>query len=127
MLQKTLYFPEVGPAWQDWSIIVNVGKERARVTLIAHEDGTGEPVTTMEHELNPFECWTPRMEDIKVKSSIIIRCDQPIVAERHMHNDTAVIDLPGLQRKGDMLDFDILPRGCKWCQRLVPVSKCRRS
>lgn len=97
---KTLYFPEVGPAWQDWSIIVNVGKERAKVTLIAHEDGTGHPVTTMENELNPFECWTPRMEDIKIKSSIIIRCDQPIVAERHMHNDTAVIDLPGASEEG---------------------------
>ena len=97
---KTLYFPEVGPAWQDWSIIVNVGKERAQVTLIAHDDGTGDPVTTMEHELNPFECWTPRMDDIKVKSSILIRCDEPIVAERHMHNDTAIIDLPGASEEG---------------------------
>ncbi|MCG9127959.1 hypothetical protein JT359_10210 [Candidatus Poribacteria bacterium] len=97
---KTLYFPEVGPAWQDWSIIVNVGKERARVTLIAHDDGTGDPVTTMEHDLNPYECWTPRMDDIKVKSSILLRCDQPIVAERHMHNETAVIDLPGASVEG---------------------------
>ena len=40
------------------------------------------------------------MEDIKIKSSILIRCDQPIVAERHMHSDTAVIDLPGASEEG---------------------------
>ncbi len=97
---RTLYFPEVGPAWQDWAVIVNVGKESGQVTMIAHDDGTGDPVTTMEREIDPYECWIPKMEDIKVKSSILIRSDQPIVAERHMHSGTAVIDLPGASEEG---------------------------
>ena len=40
------------------------------------------------------------MDDIKIKSSILIRCDQPIVAERHMHSGTAVIDRPGASKEG---------------------------
>ncbi len=118
---KTLYFPEVGPAWQDWAIIVNVGRERADVTLIAHDDGTGNPVTTMESELDPFECWIPKMEDIKIKSSILIRSDQPIVAERHMHSGTAVIDLPGASEEGGTCRASVVfPRSCKWRKGLVP-------
>ena len=36
------------------------------------------------------------MEDIKIKSSVLVRSDQPIVAERHMHSwYTAIVDLPG--------------------------------
>ena len=97
---RTLYFPETGPAWLDWAIIVNVGKESGEVTLIAHEDGTGKPVNTMQRELDPFECWMPKMEDIKIKSSVLVRSDQPIVAERHMHSGTAIVDLPGASEEG---------------------------
>lgn len=97
---RTLYFPETGPAWQDWAIIVNVGRERGEVTLIAHEDGTGKPVNTMQRELDPFECWMPKMEDIKIKSSVKITSEQPIVAERHMHSGTAIVDLPGASEEG---------------------------
>ena len=97
---RTLYFPETGPAWRDWAIIVNVGKESGEVTLIAHEDGTGKPVNTMQRELDPFECWMPKMEDIKIKSSVLVRSDQPIVAERHMHSGTAIVDLPGASEEG---------------------------
>ncbi len=97
---RTLYFPETGPAWRDWAIIVNVGRERGEVTLIAHEDGTGKPVNTMQRELDPFECWMPKMEDIKIKSSVKITSEQPIVAERHMHSGTEIIDLPGASEEG---------------------------
>ena len=97
---RTLYFPETGPAWRDWAIIVNVGRERGEVTLIAHEDGTGKPVNTMQRELDPFECWMPKMEDIKIKSSVKITSEQPIVAERHMHSGTAIVDLPGASEEG---------------------------
>ena len=97
---RTLYFPETGPAWRDWAIIVNVGRERGEVTLIAHEDGTGKPVSTMQRELNPFECWMPKMDDIKIKSSVKITSEQPIVAERHMHSGTAIVDLPGASEEG---------------------------
>ncbi len=97
---RTLYFPETGPAWRDWAIIVNVGRERGEVTLIAHEDGTGKPVNTMQRELDPFECWMPKMEDIKIKSSVKITSEEPIVAERHMHSGTEIIDLPGASEEG---------------------------
>ena len=97
---RTLYFPETGPAWQDWAVIVNVGRERGEVTLIAHEDGTGKPVNTMQRELDPFECWMPKMDDIKIKSSVKITSEQPIVAERHMHSGTAIVDLPGASEEG---------------------------
>lgn len=97
---RTLYFPETGPAWRDWAIIVNVGRESGEVTLIAHEDGTGKPVNTMQRELDPFECWMPKMEDIKIKSSVKITSEQPIVAERHMHSGTAIVDLPGASEEG---------------------------
>ena len=97
---RTLYFPETGPAWRDWAIIVNVGRERGEVTLIAHEDGTGKPVNTMQRELDPFECWMPKMDDIKIKSSVKITSEQPIVAERHMHSGTAIVDLPGASEEG---------------------------
>ena len=97
---RTLYFPETGPAWRDWAIIVNVGKERGEVTLVAHEDGTGKPVSTMQRELDPFECWMPKMEDIKIKSSVKVTSEQPIVAERHMHSGTAIVDLPGASEEG---------------------------
>ena len=36
------------------AIIVNVGREKGEVTMIAHDDGTGNPVTTMEREIGSF-------------------------------------------------------------------------
>lgn len=98
---KTLYFPEVGPAWHDWVIIVNVGQEDAKISMVSREDGTGNPVWSIEQSrLRPFECWTPNMESIKIKSSVEARGDQPIIAERHMHSGTSIIDLPGASAEG---------------------------
>jgi hypothetical protein len=97
---KTLYFPEVGPAWHDWVIVVNVGREAAKVLMVARDDGTGQPVWSQEQTLRPFQCWTPNMEEIKIKSSVEVRCDQPIVAERHMHSGTSIVDLPGASAEG---------------------------
>jgi len=96
----TLYLPEVGPAWHDWVIVVNVGREEAKVSMIARDDGTGKAVWSSEHSLRPFQCWTPDMEAIKIKSSVEIRSDHPIVAERHMHSGTSIIDLPGASVEG---------------------------
>lgn len=96
----TLYFPEVGPAWNDWAIVVNVGQEEAKVTLIAREDGTGNPVWSDDKALSCFECWTPDMDAIKIKSSLEVRSDESIAAERHMHSGTSIVDLPGASAEG---------------------------
>lgn len=96
----TLYFPEVGPAWNDWAIVVNVGQEEAKVTLIAREDGTGNPVWSDEQTLGSFECWTPDMDAIKIKSSLEARSNESIAAERHMHSGTSIVDLPGASAEG---------------------------
>ena len=32
---RTLYFPEVGPQWEDWVQVVNVGTEETQVNIIA--------------------------------------------------------------------------------------------
>ena len=90
----TLYFPEVGPAWNDWAIVVNVGQDETKVTLLAREDGTGEPVWSDDKTLSSFECWTPDMDAIKIKSSLEVRSDESIAAERHMHSGTSIVDLP---------------------------------
>ena len=98
---RTLYFPEVGPVWEDWVVIVNVGREPAEVTMIARKDDNAQATWTKRHSpLGPFECWTPDMDDIKVKSSVEVRSDQPVVAERHMQSGTAIIDLPGASAEG---------------------------
>ncbi len=98
---RTLFFPEVGPAWEDWVVIVNVGREPAEVTMVARKDDNAQATWTKRHSpLGPFECWTPDMDDIKVKSSVEIRSDQPVVAERHMQSGTAIIDLPGASMEG---------------------------
>lgn len=98
---RTLFFPEVGPAWEDWVVIVNVGREPAEVTMIARKDDNAQATWTKTHSpLGPFECWTPDMDDIKVKSSVEVRSDQPVVAERHMQSGTAIIDLPGASAEG---------------------------
>ncbi len=98
---RTLFFPEVGPAWQDWVVIVNVGTEPSEITMVARKDDNAQVSwTKTRNPLNPFECWTPNMEEINVKSSVEVRSDQPIVAERHMHSGTAIIDLPGASAEG---------------------------
>ena len=82
---RTLYFPEVGPAWEDWVVIVNVGREDAEVTMVARKDDDAKSTWTKKRDrLRPFECWTPPMDDITVKSSVEVRSNQPVVAERHM-------------------------------------------
>ena len=96
----TLYFPEVGPAWNDWAIVANVGQEETKVTLLAREDGTGDPVWSDEKTLSSFECWTPDMDAIKTKSSLEVRSDESIAAERHMHSGTSIVDLPGASAEG---------------------------
>ena len=98
---RTLFFPEVGPAWEDWVVIVNVGTEPSKITMVARKDDNAQASWTKTHSpLRPFECWTPNMEEINVKSSVEVRSDQPIVAERHMHSGTAIIDLPGASAEG---------------------------
>ena len=98
---RTLFFPEVGPAWNDWVVIVNVGNEPARVKMIARKDDNAQSFWSKSHSpLEPFKWWNPDMEDIKVKCSVEVSSDQPIVAERHMHSGTAIVDLPGASKEG---------------------------
>lgn len=93
---RTLYFPEVGPVWQDWVAIVNLStSESANVKLIARQDNSGQTIWTKEKQVAPFERWSPPMDEVKVKSSVEVTSDQPIAAERHMHNGPSLIDLPG--------------------------------
>lgn len=97
---KTLYLPEVGPVWHDWVVVVNVGQGEAHVLMIARDDGTGEPTWSTEKTLSPFECWTPNMEEVTIKSSVEIRSDRLIVTERHMHSGTSIVDLPSASTEG---------------------------
>ena len=43
------------------------------------------------------------MDDITVKSSVEVRSNQPVVAERHMQSGTAIIDLPGASVEGGQI------------------------
>ncbi len=98
---RTLFFPEVGPAWDDWVVIVNVGNEPARVEMIARKDDNAQSFWKKSHHpLEPFKWWTPDVDDIQTKCSVEVSSDQPIVAERHMHSGTTIIDLPGASREG---------------------------
>jgi len=92
---KTLYFPEVGPQWEDWVQVINVGSEPTKVLAIARHANSGQPVWSEEKTIASFEAWVPNVESIKVNSSMQFSADQPIVAERHMHNKSNVIDLIG--------------------------------
>ena len=56
----TLYFPEVGPQWEDWVQVINVGTEETQVNIIARHAGNGQPTWSDEKEISPFECWTPK-------------------------------------------------------------------
>ena len=63
----------------------------------------------------PFECWTPNVEAIKQNSSMELTSDQPIVAERHMHNKTNILDFVGAafeyETVGERLFFPELVAG----------------
>ena len=39
---KTLYFPEVGPQWEDWVQVINVGSEPTKVLAIARHASNGQ-------------------------------------------------------------------------------------
>jgi hypothetical protein len=91
---KTLYFAEVGPNWADWVQVVNVGNAPAHVVCLAR-DSEGKPVWSQEKTVQPFTGWTPNMESIKTMTWMQISANQPIVAERHMHSGTNVLDFAG--------------------------------
>ena len=77
-------------------VIVNVGNEPARVKMIARKDDNAQSFWSKTHSpLEPFKWWNPDMEDIKVKCSVEVNSDQPIVAERHMHDGTAICRFAG--------------------------------
>ena len=76
-LATTLYFPEVGPQWEDWVQVINVGTEETRVNGIARNAANGQPVWSDEKEISPFECWTPNVEAIKQNCSMQLSADQP--------------------------------------------------
>ena len=92
---KTLYFPEVSQQWNDWVQVINVGREPTRVTAVAHHHATGQPVWSDEKHINSFESWIPNLESIKDNTWVQFNAEQPIVAERHMHKDSNIIDLVG--------------------------------
>jgi hypothetical protein len=92
---KTLYFPEVSRQWQDWIQVINVSDEPTRVTAIAHHHATGKPVWSEEKEIDSFESWIPNLESIKENTWVQFNAEQSIVAERHMHNGSNIIDLIG--------------------------------
>ena len=48
----TLYFPEVGPEWQDWVQVTNVGTEDTRVTGIARHADNGQPTWSAEKTIS---------------------------------------------------------------------------
>ena len=123
----TLYFPEVGPQWQDWVQVTNVGTEPTRVTAIARHARNGQPTWSEEETIQPFECWTPNVEAIKENSSMQFSADQPIVAERHMHKDTNVLDFigaaPEYETVGQRLFFPELVSGAHDWFRVLNVGE----
>ncbi len=89
-----LYFPEISDAWQDWIQIVNVSYEPAKVSVIAR-DQNGNAVWSQEATLQPFQAWNPSVEEIKQQTSVTATSDKHIVAERHDHSGTQVLNFPG--------------------------------
>ena len=115
---KTLYFPELGPVWADWIQIVNVGNAPTKVTCLAR-NGAGNPVWSKENTIAPFQGWTPPVEEVKEMCSLMVTADQPIVAERHMHRGTQVLDFPGASPEtktaGKRLFFpELVPGALDW-------------
>ena len=118
MPARTLYFAELGPMWNDWIQVINVGNAPTRVTCLA-KDGAAKPVWSHEHRISPFTGWLPPVQEITVSASLTITADQPIVAERHMHRGTEVLDFPGAcpesKTVGKRLFFpELLPDAWDW-------------
>ena len=125
MPAKTLYFAEVGPVWQDWIQVINVGNGPARVAALAR-DGNAAPIWSKEGTISPFHSWRPPVEEITVQSSLQITSDQFIVAERHMHRGTEVLDFPGAsietKTAGRRLFFPELSQGARDWFRILNIS-----
>jgi len=94
-----LYFPEISEVWNDWIQIVNVSNEVAKVTVIAR-DQDGKAVWSQEATLSPFQAWNPNVEEIKVQTSVTAIGDKHIVAERHDHSETQILNFPGASIEG---------------------------
>ncbi|GIX06163.1 MAG: hypothetical protein KatS3mg115_0566 [Candidatus Poribacteria bacterium] len=122
---KTLYFAELGPIWADWIQVVNVGNAPARVTCLAR-NGEGKAVWSAENTVQPFQGWVPPVEEVKEMTWLEITSDQPIVAERHMHRGSEVIDLPGAapenKTAGKRLFFAELSAGARDWFRILNIN-----
>ena len=92
------YFPEISDAWNDWVQIVNISNEPAKVTAVARNQ-TGGTIWSQEATLQPYQAWNPDVEQIKQQSSVTVMSDQPIIAERHDHSGTQVLNFPGASRR----------------------------
>jgi len=93
------YFPEISDAWEDWVQIVNVSNEQAKVTVVAR-DQNGNAVWSQEATLEPFQAWNPDVEQIKQQTSVVAMADQHIIAERHDHSGTQILNFPGASMRG---------------------------
>lgn len=93
------YFPEISDAWNDWVQIVNVGNTPGKVTVVAR-DQSGKAVWSQEATVQPFQAWNPEVEKIKQQTSVTAISDQPILAERHAHSGTQLLNFPGASRRG---------------------------
>ncbi len=126
MPARTLYFAELGPIWNDWIQVVNVGNAPTRVTCLA-KNGEAQAIWSQEHRVAPFAGWLPSVQDITVSASLTITADQPIVAERHMHRNTEVLDFAGASPEsktvGRRLFFpELVPGALDWF-RILNVSE----
>ncbi|HGE70242.1 TPA: hypothetical protein ENX78_05360 [Candidatus Poribacteria bacterium] len=120
------YFPEISDAWADWIQIVNVGNAPGKVTVIAR-DQNGNAVWSQEKVLEPFQVWNPDVEQIKQQTSVTAMSDQHILAERHAHSGTQILNFPGASRRnrtiGRRLFFpEIYSGGLDWF-RFLNVSE----
>jgi hypothetical protein len=126
MAARTLYFAELGPVWNDWIQVVNVGNAPTRVTCVG-KNGEAQAIWSQERTVAPFAGWLPSVQDITVSASLTITADQPIVAERHMHKNTEVLDFPGASPEsktvGRRLFFpELVPGALDWF-RILNVSE----
>ena len=72
---RTLYFPEVGPVWEDWVQVTNVGSQSTKVLAISRHSATGDTVWSEARTIDPFECRTPNVEAVKESSSMQFHAD----------------------------------------------------
>ena len=126
MPARTLFFAELGPIWNDWIQVVNVGNAPARVTCLA-KNGEARAIWSQEHTVAPFAGWMPTVQEITVSASLTITADQPIVAERHMHRGTEVLDFAGASAEaktvGKRLFFPELVPGAQDWFRILNVGE----